>query len=63
MQDDGMAPTVATRRYREAVLSKTGNGRRPLAAEIATAQNANRWLASNGWMIVDPSFSRPSISI
>jgi hypothetical protein len=49
-------------RYREAVLSKAGKGRRPLLAVIATAQNVNRWLAPNGWMIVDPSFSTPSIS-
>ena len=30
-------------------------------AEIATVQNASHWLAPNGWMIVDLSFSTPSI--
>jgi len=32
-------------------------------AEIATVQNASHWLAPNGWMIVDLSFSTPSISM
>ena len=34
-----------------------------IRAVIATAQNANRWLAPSGWTIVDPSFSTPSISM
>jgi hypothetical protein len=45
------------------VIAVTTSASVIIRAEIATAQNANRWLAPNGWMIVDPSFSTPSISM
>src|SRR6266566_1796224 len=41
MQDDGVAPTVASRHYRAAVLSKAANGRRPLLAATGIARSAS----------------------
>ena len=46
-----------------AAIAVTTNAFAIIVVGIAIAQSASRWLAPNGWMIVDPSFSTPSISM